>query len=309
MNYITYGMSQAQVSEVVLGMMRISEMSASEVEKLVDTALDAGINALDLADIYGGGQCEAILGEVLAKRPDLREKVWLQSKCGIRMDPDFTWFDFSYDYILEAVDGILKRLHTDHLDSLLLHRPDALMEPDEIADAFALLHREGKVLDFGVSNMNPMQMDLLQSALPFDLAANQVQLSAAFTPAIDSGFQVNMKWDGSAMRDGGILEYARMNDMAVQTWSSLQYGYFEGVFLGSEKYEKLNQVIDRIAEEKGVTNTAIALAWILRYPAKMQTIVGTTKPQRIIDSAKASEVELTKKEWYEIYLAAGNKLP
>ncbi len=309
MRYIDFGSDKKKVSEIVLGLMRITKMSASEVERLIDTALDEGINALDTADCYSKGASERLIGEVYARRPDLREKTWLQSKCGIRIDPDFTWFDFSKEYILEAVDASLLRLQTDHLDSLLLHRPDALMEPDEIAEAFEQLHREGKVLDFGVSNFNPMMMKKLQRALPFQLACDQVQMSCAFTPMIDASFQVNMQWDGSPMRDGGILEYCQMNDVAVQAWSSLQYGYFEGVFLGSDKYPKLNEVINRIAEEKNVTNTAIALAWILRYPAKMQTVIGTTKTSRVQDSARACDISLTKKEWYEIYLAAGNKLP
>ena len=309
MNYISFGTQKRDVSRIILGMMRISSMTTAEAADLVEGALDAGINALDTADIYAHGKCEEILGDVFASRPGLREKCFLQTKCGIRMDPDFTWFDFSKTYILEAVDASLKRLRTDHVDALLLHRPDALMEPEEIAEAFEALHRAGKVLDFGVSNMNPMMLELLKKSLPFSIAANQVQLSCAFTPAIDAGFHVNMQDDAAVMRDGGILEYCRMNGIAMQAWSSLQYGYFEGVFLGSEKYPELNRVIDRIAAEKGVTNTAVALAWILRIPGRMQAVIGTTKLPRVRDAARACEISLSKKEWYEIYLAAGNTLP
>ena len=309
MKYINFGESSRKVSKIILGLMRISEMSVKETEHLVRSALDNGINALDLADCYGAGKCEQILGRVFAADPDLRGKIWLQSKCAIRYDEEFTYYDFSKEHILKAADDILTRLQTDHLDSLLLHRPDALMEPDEVAEAFAELHQKGKVLDFGVSNFNPMQMALLQKALPRRLACDQVQLSAAFTLMLDAGFQTNMKWNGSAMRDGGILEYCRMNDMAVQSWSSLQYGFFEGIFLGSPKYPELNKVLDRLAEEKNVTPTAIALAWILRLPGKMQAVIGTTKADRVKQSAAACDIELTRKEWYEIYLAAGNKLP
>lgn len=210
---------------------------------------------------------------------------------------------------MEAVEGSLRRLHTDYLDSLLLHRPDALMEPEEIAEAFTILYDAGKVRNFGVSNMNPVMMDRIRKFVPFPIVTNQVQFSCAFTPSLNAGFNVNMENDHAVMRDGGVFEYCHMNDIVIQAWSALQYGYFEGVFLGSEKYPALNQVLDRIATEKGVTNTAVALAWILRYPAKMQTVIGTTKPPRIIDAAKATDITLTKKEWYEIYLSAGNQLP
>lgn len=309
MKYVEFGSDKKKVSEIVIGTMRIAGMNNKEVAELLKAGLESGINFLDTADIYAGGRSEKIIGEVFKENSGLREKFFLQSKCGIRIDKDFNWFDFSKDYILQAVDESLDRLQTEYLDCLLLHRPDALMNPEEIAEAFTKLHDAGKVKNFGVSNFNPMMMVRLKEVLDFPIAANQVQLSIAHTPMIDAGFQVNMNWDGSNMRDGGILEYCAMNDIVIQSWSSLQYGYFEGVFLGSEKYTKLNEVISRLAEEKGVTNTAIALAWILKYPAKMQAVIGTTKPSRVKESAQAAEITLTKKEWYELYLSAGNKLP
>lgn len=309
MKYVEFGAEKAQASEVIIGLMRIAEMSTKEVTALIEAGLESGINFLDTADIYARGKSEEILGKVFAENPGLRSKVILQSKCGIRIDEDFTWFDFSKEHILEAVDGSLKRLQTDYLDCLLLHRPDALMEPEEIAEAFNELYDAGKVQNFGVSNFNPMMIAMLTEFVEFPLVTNQLQLSAAHTPMLDAGFQVNMFWDGSVMRDGSILEYCHLNNIIVQSWSSLQYGYFEGVFLGSEKYPKLNAVLNRLAEEKGVTPGAVALAWILKYPAKMQAVIGTTKPARVKESAAAADIELTKKEWYEIYLAAGNKLP
>ena len=308
MRYIEFGTQKVKVSEIVAGLMRIPAMSTAELEVLVETCLEEGINAFDLADIYGGGKCEENIGKLLAVRPDLREKMWIQSKCGI-CPGEFTVFDFSKEHILESVDGILSRLGTDHLDSLLLHRPDALMESEEVAEAFDILQESGKVLDFGVSNENPMQMELLKKCVKQPLAANQLQLSAAFTPSINEGFNVNMGIDAGIVRGAGIFEYCHLKDIVIQAWSSLQYGYFQGVFFGVPKYEKLNAVIDRIAGEKGVTNTAVALAWILRYPAKMQAVVGTTKPERIRESARACDFTLTRREWYEIYQAAGNKLP
>ncbi len=316
MRYIPFGESKEKLSEIVLGLMRIGpgktttqSMSVQEVEFLLDTAFDAGINMLDNADIYANGACEKVLGEVFAARPDLRQKFFLQTKCGIVKDPDITYFDFSKEHILESVDNSLLRMQTDHIDSLLLHRPDALMEPEEIAEAFAILKAAGKVRHFGLSNCSPMMIERLKKVLTVPVAADQIQLSAAFTPAIDAGFNFNTLTDAGIMRDGGIIEYCGMNDIVIQAWSVMQYGFFEGVFLGSEKYPALNRVIDRIAEEKGVTNTAVALAWILRLPVSMQAVIGTTKPQRIRDSAAAASFTLTRKEWYEIYLAAGNILP
>lgn len=309
MRYVKLGEKERDVSEIVLGTMRIADMSAGEVESLIETGLEHGINAIDTADIYAAGKSEELLGEVFATNPALRDKVWLQTKCGIRPDSDFTWYDWSKDHIVQSVDGSLKRLHTDHLDGLLLHRPDALMEPDDVADAFDELHREGKVASFGVSNCSPMQMELLASAGSFPIFGDQVQLSCAFTPMLDAGFEVNMQWNSAANRDGGILEYCHRKDIAVQTWSSLQYGFFEGTFLGSDRYPELNKVLDRIAEENHVTNTAVALAWILRIPGKMQSVVGTTKKSRLADTAAACDFSLSRKEWYEIYLAAGNRLP
>ena len=308
MRYITLGQDDKELSEIVLGMMRIEDKSVKEVEELVETALSVGINAFDLADIYGRGRCEELLGLVLKNRPDLREEMWIQSKCGIRIE-EFTYFDFSKDYIIKSVDGILQRLKIDHLDSLLLHRPDALMESDQVAEAFDLLYKQGKVRDFGVSNQNPMMMELLKKDVKQPLAVNQLQLSAAFTPGFESGFHVNMEDSQAAMRDGSIFEYCKLHDVVIQAWSVLQFGYFKGNFVGNEKFQALNQVLDRLAIKYGVTSSTIAISWILRYPAKMQAVVGTTNPKHLIEASQATNFSLTRKEWYEIYLAAGNDLP
>ncbi|HFT6153701.1 aldo/keto reductase family oxidoreductase [Streptococcus pneumoniae] len=308
MRYITLGQDDKELSEIVLGMMRIKDKSVKEVDELVETALSVGINAFDLADIYGRGRCEELLGLVLKNRPDLREKMWIQSKCGIRIE-EFTYFDFSKDYIIKSVDGILQRLKIDHLDSLLLHRPDALMESDQVAEAFNLLYKQGKVRDFGVSNQNPMMMELLKKDVKQPLAVNQLQLSAAFTPGFESAFHVNMEDSQAAMRDGSIFEYCQLHDVVIQAWSVLQFGYFKGNFVGNEKFQALNQVLDRLAIKYGVTSSTIAISWILRYPAKMQAVVGTTNPKHLREVSQAANFSLTRKEWYEIYLAAGNNLP
>jgi predicted oxidoreductase len=309
MKYIEFGKNDVKLSTVVLGMMRISSLSPKEVEKLIETALDSGINSFDLADCYGDGLCERIVGKVLSTRPDLRDRMWIQSKCGIRNEGGIKYFDFSKEHITEAIDGILTRLNTDHIDSLLLHRPDTLMEPAEINEAIDAAVKAGKIIDFGVSNMNPGMIELLKKEVSERVCVNQIQLSAAFTPSIDEGLHVNMGSDAAIVRDGWILEYCRRNNIVLQAWSVLQYGFFEGVFLGNSKFEKLNTVLNRIASEQDVDPSAVAIAWVLRYPHPIQAIIGTTKPQRVREMALAPEVTLSRKQWYEIYQSAGNTLP
>ncbi len=294
-----------QASEISLGCMRISEMSDTDIATLIHTAMDGGINFFDHADIYGGGRCEARFAEALHMTPKLRETMIIQTKCGIRRG----MFDFSKEHILEAVDGSLKRLQTDYLDVLLLHRPDALVEPEEVAEAFTILQDSGKVRYFGVSNQNPMQIELLKKFVKQPILFNQLQFSITNTGMIDQGINVNMEIDPSINRDGSILDYCRLHDIVVQPWSPFQYGFFEGVFLDNDKFPELNLKINEMAAAKGVANTAIAIAWILRHPAHMQPIIGTTNAQRVRDVCKASDITMSRQEWYEIYLAAGNKLP
>jgi predicted oxidoreductase len=305
MKAIEIGKSGLLASEISLGCMRIDSLSKAELDVLLSTALEAEINFFDHADVYGGGICEQLFAEALSRLSIARENVILQSKCGIRQG----MFDFSREHILSAVDGSLSRLNTDYLDVLLLHRPDTLMEPEEVADTFAQLHQNGKVRHFGVSNMNPGQIELLRKFVDQKIVANQLQLSLTNTGMVDSGINVNMEIDRSIDRDGGILEYCRLHDITIQPWSPFQYGFFEGVFLDNDKFPALNRTIDALAEDKGVTNSAIAIAWLLRHPAKMQPIVGTTNPGRVRDIAQASAVEMTRKDWYDLYLAAGNALP
>ncbi len=305
MKTITLNNTNLSIPEIGMGCMRIVELeNADAVKSWVDTALEHGINFFDHADIYGKGRCEELFGQVLT--PSLREKIILQSKCSIR--PGIA-FDFSKEHILNSVDGILKRLNTEYLDILLLHRPDTLMEPEEVADAFRILKENGKVRHFGVSNQTPMQMELLSKYCDEPLLINQLQLSIAHCPMINSGINANMYNDSGINRDGGILEYCRLKDITIQAWSPFQYGMFEGIFLGNEKFAELNKVIDNFAEKYNVTNSAIAVAWILRHPAGIQTIVGTTNKDRIAQISKASEIRLTREEWYALYMAAGNKLP
>lgn len=305
MKYLKFGNLREPVSVIGIGCMRIAGMSGDELDRYVRVSLEHGINFFDHADIYASGKSEEIFGDLISKDPALRNRMFLQSKCAIHD----SMYDFSKEYILKSVDGILKRLQTTHLDSLLLHRPDALMEPEEVAEAFHILKDSGKVLNFGVSNMNRFQMEFLENKLSDGLAVNQLQMSIAHTPLIDAGINVNMMSDAAIMRDAGTLEYCRMKDAVIQTWSPLQKGFFGGTFIGSEEYKDLNAALNALAEKYHVTSDAVAYAWLLRFPAKMQVIIGTTNPDRIKNAAKAAEIELTRSEWYELYRAAGNKLP
>ena len=305
MKQIKLGNSALEVPEIGLGCMRITGLgSAKAVRELIDTAMDCGINFFDHADIYAKGEAERVFGAAVG--PALREKIIIQTKCAIRPG---VCYDFSKKYILESVDGSLKRLNTDHIDILLLHRPDTLMEPDEVAEAFTTLKQQGKVRYFGVSNANPGQIELLNHYCENKVIVDQLQLSIAHCGIIDSGLNVNIHNDAGIDRDGGILEYCRLKGITIQAWSPFQYGMFEGVFLGSEKFPELNRLMDELAEKYHVTSNAIAVAWILRHPAKIQTIVGSTNRQRIIDISQASGVTLTREEWYALYLAAGKQLP
>lgn len=300
---INFGKSGIQVPTIAVGCMRISDMSEKEVSAFVDTALENGANFFDHADIYGGGKSEEVFGKAVT--PSMRENIIIQTKCGIRKG----MFDFSYEHIINSVDGSLKRLGTEYIDVLLLHRPDALMEPEEVAKAFSHLKESGKVRHFGVSNQNPYQMQLLQNSLDMPLCANQLQFSIMHAPMIQSGINVNMYNDSAVNRDGGVLDFCRLNNITIQPWSPMQFGFFKGCFVDNEQFPELNKKLEDIGNKYGVSKTTVAIAWILRHPAKMQPVTGTTNLQRLKDSFKATEFTLTREEWYEIYRTAGNILP
>ena len=300
---IELGKSGLQVPTVAVGCMRISNLTEHGVSEFVDTALSFGANFFDHADIYSGGKCEEMFGKAIT--PSMRENILIQTKCGIRKGQ----FDFSYDHIVNSVEGSLKRLGTDYIDVLLLHRPDTLMEPEEVARAFSHLKESGKVRHFGVSNQTPYQMQLLQNALDMPICANQLQFGIMHAPIIHSGINANMYNEAGVNRDGGVLEYCRLNKITIQPWSPMQYGFFEGCFIDNDKFPELNEALERIGNKYGVSKTTMAIAWILRHPANMQPVTGTTNLTRLSECLKASEIRITREEWYEIYRAAGNKLP
>ena len=306
MKNVNLGTSGLKVPCIAVGCMRINKLEPAEAEHFVHAAIDQGAYFFDHADIYGNGDCESVFAKAIHMNSTVREKVLLQSKCGIRRG---VAFDFSKDHILKSVDGSLKRLNTEYLDVLLLHRPDALVEPEEVAEAFDVLQSNGKVRHFGVSNQNPMQIKLLKRYVRQPIVANQLQLSITNATMISQGQHVNMQDDFAVNRDGSVLDYCRLHDITIQPWSPFQYGMFEGVFLGNEKFPVLNRKIDEIAAKYSVSNTTITMAWLLRHPAGMQPVTGTMNIQRLKDCVKAAGIRLTREEWYEIYLAAGNTLP
>ena len=301
------GASNIEASRIALGCMRMADKTVEEAKVIIQTALDGGINFFDHADMYGAGKSESIFTEALKSMDVKREDIILQSKVGVR--PELQLYDFSYDHIKSSVKGILERLDTDYIDILLLHRPDTMMEPEEIAKAFIELYEAKKVRAFGVSNFNPMQIELVQKYLPFPLITNQVQLSVMHTPLIDEGINVNHPFNKPVAQTGGLLEYSRLKDITLQAWSPYQYGFFEGTFIDNPKFPELNETMEIYAQKYGVTKTTIATAWILSHPAQIQVIAGSMTPSRINEITKATDFTLTKVEWYDIYKKAGNLIP
>ena len=297
-----------EVPSIILGCMRMPSLSVKEAETIIDTALNLGINFFDHATCYGRGEAETRFGDAFSDMKVKREDVFIQSKCGLCFERNE--FDWTKENIVESVDAILQRLKLDYLDSLLLHRPDLIFEPEQVADAFDILEKSGKVRHFGVSNVPTMQMELLKKYVKQPLVFNQLQFSLDQSQLIDQALYVNnLTTERSIDRDNGTLDYCRLHDITVQAWSPLQKGFFKGCFVDDPELPELNKALQELAEKYNVSKTAIAIAWILRHPAKMQAIAGTMNPEHLKDIATASNVELTHNEWYKLYLASGKMLP
>ncbi len=299
------GASGMDASRIALGCMRMDQLSIQDATRIVDAALEQGITLFDHADIYGGGKSEEIFGRVLADNKGMRDRMRIQTKCGIRDG----FYDFTPAHILSSVEDSLKRLQIDTIDVFLLHRPDALMELEEVADAFSYLSKSGKVRQFGVSNFNAAQIELLQSACKIPLVVNQMQFGLMHAGMVRQGIETNTLYDGGVQRDLATLDYCRLHNITVQAWSPLQYGFFEGNFVDNDKFPQLNEVLGKLSEKYGVSKTAIAIAWILRHPAEIQVIAGTMNPQHLQQLCEATKVQLTRPEWYALYCAAGYVLP
>lgn len=297
-----------KASAIIQGCMRMPGLSPEDAAKVIRTAYDCGVNFFDHATCYGAGAAETRFSEAFPMTGIRREDIYIQSKCGLCFDRNE--FDWTKENILVSVDGILARLKTDYLDTLLLHRPDVLFDPEEVAEAFDELEKTGKVRHFGVSNLVPMQIELLKKYVKQPLVINQVQLSLEQSQLIDQALYMNNKTtEFSVNRDGNALDYCRLKDITIQAWSPLQYGMFGGSFIDNPKFPKLNEALQKIADREGVSKAAVAIAWILRHPAKMQAIIGSMNPEHIKDACAASDVKLSHHDWYELYLAAGKFLP
>lgn len=306
MEPISLGKTGLAVPQVAVGCMRICNIDKAEVPEFVSYCIENGMNFFDHADIYAGGRSESVFAEGLKDSGYKREDIILQTKCGIRKG----MYDFSKEHILESVKGSLKRLNTDYIDVLLLHRPDALCEPEVVAEAFDTLYNSGMVRHFGVSNHNPYQIELLNKYFNQEIHVNQLQLSLTDARIISSGLEVNMATSGAVNTDGGVLDYCRLNDITIQAWSPYQYGMFKGVFIGNnELYPKLNETLNELSEKYGATPTAIVAAWILKHPAKIQMVSGTTKKDRMKEIYQGAEIKLERADWYKLYIDAGHILP
>lgn len=304
MKYINIG-GQISASAISLGCMRMESLEGKRVDDIIECALNNDINFFDHADIYGRGNSERLFGDYLKRHTDVRDRIFIQTKCAIHDGQ----YDFSKEHIIRSVEGSLSRLGVDYVDLLLLHRPDTLMKPEEVAEAFDALESSGKVRHFGVSNHNLMQIELLKTSVKQPLIVNQLQFSVTEAGMVTSGMNVNMKNSESQMHDGGLLEYSRIKNMTIQAWSPFQYGFFKGTFVDNEDFPKLNSKLAEIGEKYGLSKTGVAAAWILRHPANMQLIAGTMNPDHLTEICKAADTTLTRAEWYEIYRAAGHCLP
>lgn len=306
MKKVNFGQTGIKVPAIVVGCMRLNSLDVTAAAKHIENAMAHEVNFFDHADIYGNGECEELFGKAFAETGIKREDIFVQSKCGIVPG---VMFDFSKEHIIASVDSSLKRLQVEYLDALLLHRPDALVEPEEVAEAFDELEKCGKVRYFGVSNMKPMQIELLKKWVKQPLAANQLQVSAAHSSMISNGLEVNMLTNGAIDRDGSVLDYCRLKDMTIQAWSPFQYGMIQGVFLQNNDFSVLNTKLAEIGEKYDVSATTMAIAWLLRHPANMQVLAGTMNEDRFDEVCKACDIQLTREDWYQIFMAAGNILP
>ena len=309
MKYYSIPETELNVSSIIMGCMRIGSLSEKELESLINTYLDQGVNYFDHADVYGMGACEKAFGKAVNLSSSIRDRMIIQGKCGIRKENGRAYYDFSKDYILSSTDAILERLQTDYLDVLLLHRPDSLMEPEEVAEAFRQLKKSGKVKYFGLSNANTMQIELLQRACDDKLLFDQVQIGLGHSGLFDSGISMNTGFPQGIDRTGSLLEYSRLKGITLQAWSPMQYGMFEGVIFSNPAYDELNKALESVSEKYATTKAAIAAAWILRHPAGIQVICGSTSRSHVDDYCAAADIQLTRAEWYALYQAAGNIIP
>lgn len=298
-----------EVSRLACGLWRIHQLDVEKGRRFISYAMERGVNFFDIAAVYGWGAAEERLGEILRVDPSIRDKILIQTKCGnIATTDGMRYYDFSKEHIITSVEESLTRIRTDHLDVLLLHRPDALFEPSEVAEAFYALHKSGKVRWFGVSNQNPLQIELLSQNLDMPILINQMQFGLAHAGMISRNFLVNTDAYARTDCDDDVMDYCRLRGITVQAWSPLQYGDSAGTFLNNTDFPLINQALAQMGEKYGVDASAIAIAWILRHPAGIMPLLGTLNEKHLDDALAAVNVELSRVDWYRLFVAAGNKV-
>ncbi len=299
-------MNAFEQQRLILGCMRLNKLSQNEADRYLNHVIDKGITYFDHSDVYADGECERIFGRFLKNNPGVRDKIIIQDKTCIISGK---MYDASYDHIMSAVDKQLKDLGTDHMDVLLLHRPDALLEPEEVNRAFNELKKSGKVLNFGVSNFYSGQIELLQRELDEKLKFNQIQFGPAKAELVTDSMMTNMIQKNGSNRYSETLDYCRLNEMRMQSWSPLQWGNIEGCFFSNPDYKELCAKLSEIGDKYGVDKAAIAVAFNLRHPANMQVILGTMNEKHFDQMIEALNIKLSRDEWYQIMLSAGYPLP
>ena len=289
----------------ILGLMGLNKLNLEQAEKFILDAIDLGINYVDLADIYGNGECEELFGEVLKRNPNIRNKLIIQSKCGIREG----FYDFSYDHIISCVKQSLNRLNIKYLDVLLLHRPDILCDFDELKKALIYLKENNLAKSFGVCNMNKAYIKLLKEKTGFDFIVNQLEFSITSTQLIDDILNMNTNDELANDKSGDALIYCYLNNISLQAWSPLKVSLSEGSFINNPKYVELNNYLDELANKYNASKVSIALSFIYRLPFNITPVVGVSSINHLKDALKSKEINLSKEEWYKLYLIAGHKLP
>lgn len=297
-------------SRIIQGLMRINEMSIEEVKSLIEFDLEHGINFFDTSNIYGNGVSESKIGEVLKLNPSLRSKMIIQSKCGIYLDEkNKSYYDLSKETIIKSCNDTLKRLNTTYLDYFLLHRPDIFLDNKEVAEAFNILYKEGKVHHFGVSNFSKELIDYLEEEVKEKIEVNQLQLGLGHTLLLSDVFNYNTAFYKHNAFAGDLFFYLKRKNINLQCWSPYQYGMFEGNILHNEKFKETNLLLEQLASKYQVNKSSICLSFLLMLGENVSVVIGTTNKQHIIDSIDALKVKLTKVEWYNLYRSANNLLP
>ena len=294
------------MSRIALGLMRISQKSVSEVEELIKKSLSLGINFFDLSDIYGRGKCEELVGEVLKNNPNLRDKMYIQSKVGIAFET--IGYDNSYDYIIEYTKKILKRLNTSYLDCLLIHRPDIFMDAIEVYNAIKYLKENKLIIDFGVSNFNTEEIKYLKEN-NINIKYNQVSLGLGNTTMIDQVMYTNVPNTKVSKEADDLFFYLKRKNIIIQAWSPFQFGFFEGSIFDEEKYPIINQVLDKYASIYHTSKCAIASAFLLKLDKNLIVITGSTNINHIKEALDGENINLSRKDWYAIYKECGHILP